>query len=278
LIKKYTIALIQLNTQDNFEANLEAIKKYVDEAASAGAKLASFPEVMNFIGERNGPIVHLPEGEDGPTFTLLSSLAKKYGVYIHGGSWAEKKEGDKKFYNTTWLFSPEGAAIARYRKIHTFDIVLPDGTATLESDRVAKGDKIVTAETELGVLGFTICYDLRFPELFRLLTLRGAQVIFVPANFTTPTGKDHWEPLIRARAIENSCYVAATGQWGKNARTLAFGNSMLADPWGTVVARGRESPGVTLGQVDLDYCAAVREKMQTLQNLRPDVYRLEEVR
>jgi predicted amidohydrolase len=274
MIKKYLVGMIQLNTQDNLEENLAAVSAYIDEAAGKGASLITLPEAMNFIGDRTVPGAPQPEDAGGPTFRLIAELAKKHGVYIHGGSWAERKDGEKRAYNTSFLFSPQGTLLAKYRKLHTFDITLPDGSTARESERIAAGDKIVTAETELGVFGFGICYDLRFPELFRLLALRGAQVIFLPANFTQPTGKDHWEALIRARAIENSCYMIATGQWGKNARMTAFGQSMTADPWGTVIARAKETAGITLAEIDLEYLEAVRARMQTLENRRQDVYRL----
>jgi predicted amidohydrolase len=276
-MRKYLVGMVQLNTQDNLEKNLEAIKGGIEKAAGKGVRLVTLPEAVSFIGDRSLPGSPQSEDETGPTFTLVSGLAKKHGVYIHGGSWSEKKGGDKRGFNTSFLFSPQGELIAKYRKIHTFDITLPDGSAARESERVAPGDRIVTADTELGVLGFSICYDLRFPELFRLLAMKGAQVIFLPANFTTPTGKDHWEPLIRARAIENSCYIIATGQWGKNARMIAYGSSLVADPWGTVIARAKEETGVTLAEIDLDYLDAVKGRMQTLENRRQDVYRLEEV-
>lgn len=195
---------------------------------------------------------------------------------IHGGSWAEKISGDSRVHNTSFLFSSKGELLAKYRKLHTFDIVLPNGKAVKESEEVAPGDEIVTVETELGIFGMAICYDLRFPELFRLLAEKGAQVIFNPSNFTLPTGKDHWEPLLRARAIENSCYVIAPNQVGRNARLTAFGSSMVIDPWGTVIARAKEEPGVTLAEIDLDYLDRVRQRMQTMENRRLDVYDLRE--
>jgi predicted amidohydrolase len=274
MLRKYTVALVQMNSQDHIEENLKTASAYIAEAAGRGARLVSLPEVMNFIGDRTAPGAPPPEDEQGPTFQCIAGLAKKYGLYIHGGSWAERKPGENRSYNTSFLFSPQGTLTAKYRKLHTFDITLPDGGAAKESERIAAGDRIVTAETELGIFGFSICYDLRFPELFRLLALRGAQIIFLPANFTTPTGKDHWEPLLRARAIENSCYMIAAGQWGKNARMTAYGQSMVVDPWGTVNARAREGAGLTLADIDLDYLDDVRARMQTLANRRPDVYGL----
>jgi predicted amidohydrolase len=276
-MQKYLVAMIQMDTGDDLEKNLAAMSAYIAEAAERGVSLITFPETVNFIGNRAIPGAPAPEDENGPTFRLIAGLAKKYGVYIHGGSWAEKKADDKRYYNTSFLFSPQGELLGRYRKLHTFDITLPDGSHTRESERVAPGNEIVTVKTELGVFGLSICYDLRFPELFRLLAVKGAEVILLPANFTLPTGKDHWEPLIRARAIENGCYIIATGQWGKKFKFTAYGNSLIADPWGTVTARGNDSPGIILGEIDLGFLDMIRGRMQTLENRRPDVYRLEEV-
>lgn len=271
---KYLVGIVQTSSQDNFKENLAFMEHSVDEAASRGCRLVSFPETVNFIGDRTAPGGAPPETEDGPTARLLSSLALKHGLYIHGGSWAEKNEGDTRSFNTTLMFGPDGAILAKYRKLHTFDITLPDGTQARESDRIRGGDAIVTAKTALGTFGFTICYDLRFPELFRLLTLDGADVIFTPAHFTLQTGKDHWEALLRARAIENSCYIVAAGQTGRTPRMLAYGNSMVVDPWGTVIARAGEKPGLSVAEIDLDYLGEVRQRMQTIENRRRDVYSL----
>lgn len=272
-MRKYLAAMIQMNTGRNREENLEYARARVEEAAQIGAKLICLPETMSFIGDAAETPEHA-EDENGPSFRMISGLAKKYGVYVHGGSWAERIPGERRVYNTSYLFSPAGAPLAKYRKMHLFDIAMPDGGTARESDHVAPGGEVVTAHTELGVLGFAICYDLRFPELFRLLALRGAQVILVPACFTLQTGKDHWEPLLRARAIENECYVIAPDQIGKNAGMTAFGGSMAVDPWGTVTARAGEAPGVTLARIDLDYLDRVRSRMQTLSNRREDVYAL----
>ena len=272
-MRKYLAAMIQMNTGRDREENLEYARARVEEAAQMGAKLICLPETMSFIGDAAETLEHA-EDENGPSFRMISGLAKKYGVYVHGGSWAERIPGEPRVYNTSYLFSPAGTPLAKYRKMHLFDITMPDGGAARESEHVAPGREVVTAHTELGVLGFAICYDLRFPELFRLLALRGAQVILVPACFTLQTGKDHWEPLLRARAIENECYVIAPDQIGKNAGMTAFGGSMAVDPGGTVIARAGEAPGVTLAQIDLDYLDRVRSRMQTLSNRREDVYAL----
>jgi len=217
MIRKYTVAVVQLDTQNDKGENLKTICNYIDEAAAHGAKLVSFPEVMNLVGENVG------EGgkhEQIPGYTTekLMAKAKEHGIYIHSGSFCEEIPGEERAYNTTVMINPQGEIIAKYHKLHTFDVTLPDGTVCDESARIHPGDEIVTVDTEIGKLGFAICYDIRFPELFRIMALEGAQVIFTPASFTMPTGKDHWEPILRTRAIENGLYIVAAGQIGKKAR------------------------------------------------------------
>ena len=270
--RKYAVAIIQLDTDNDKAGNLEQVARYVDEAAEKGARLISLPEVMNFIG-RPGEGAD-PEPIPGPTTELLMEKARRHGVHIHSGSFAEVNPEGGRHFNTSVMIDARGEVVARYRKIHTFDVTLPDGTVCDESARVHPGNAIVTAETELGKLGFAICYDIRFPELFRLLALEGAQILFTPANFTLPTGKDHWEPILRTRAIENGCYVVAAAQIGRKPRFVAYGGSMVVDPWGTVIARAREMPGVTLAEIDLDFQESVRTRIPSLKNRRPDVYEL----
>lgn len=270
-MRKFNVAIVQLDTQNNKKENLDIIAKFIEEAVMKNAKIVSFPEVMNLVGENVGEGGG-SESIPGYTSNFLCKQAKKYGIYIHGGSIAEEIPGDKRFYNTTVMINDKGEIIARYRKIHTFDVTLPDGTVNIESERVHPGDNIVNVETEYGNLGFTICYDIRFPELFRLLAMNGSEIIFTPASFTLPTGKDHWEPILRTRAIENGCYIVAAGQIGKKTRFVAFGNSMVVDPWGTVIARAKEEPGVTIAEIDLDYVANIRSKIPSLKNRRSDIY------
>lgn len=276
-MRKYQVGMVQLNSGEDKQKNLDKICDYIEEAAANGAHLVVLTENMNVIAGASQPASDLAEDESGETYQCISDAAKRFGVYLHGGSWAEKIPGDSRVYNTSFLFSPKGELLAKYRKLHTFDIILPTGKAVRESEEVAAGDRVVTVETELGVFGLAICYDLRFPELYRLMAERGAQILFNPSNFTLPTGKDHWEPLLRARAIENSCYMIAPNQVGRNARLTAFGSSMVIDPWGTVIARAKEEPGITMAEIDLDYLDRVRARMQTMENRRTDLYRLEEV-
>ncbi len=269
--RQYSIAVVQMDTGNDKGANLKAACRYIDEAAAAGVKLVTFPEVMNLDGENVG------EGggaESVPGFTtsLLSAKAREHGIYIHSGSFSEVIPGEERFYNTSVIIDPEGEIIARYSKLHTFDVTLPDGSVQRESARIRPGGGITTVETPLGMLGMSICYDIRFGEMYRLMALRGAQVIFTPANFTMPTGKDHWETILRTRAIENGVYIVAADQIGKKSEFTAYGNSMVVDPWGTVIARAPDRPGILYAEIDLDWLDSVRSKIPSLKNRRTDIY------
>ncbi|MBQ3509633.1 MAG: carbon-nitrogen hydrolase family protein [Peptococcaceae bacterium] len=270
-MRKYMVAAVQMDTQNEKSVNWEQMAAYIDEAAGKGAKLVAFPEVVNILSEEPEFAEQIP----GPTTDLLMRKAKEHRIWIHGGSISEVNLDGPRTYNTTVLINPEGEIVARYSKLHNFDMTLPDGSSVRESDRKEPGKTITTIETELGHLGFAICYDMRFPELFRLMTLQGAQIIFLPANFTMPTGKDHWEPILRARAIENGCYIIAPNQVGVKEKFVAYGNSMVIDPWGTVIARASDKPGLILAEIDLDYLDAVRRRNPSVQNRRTDVYNLQ---
>lgn len=270
MLRKYLVGVVQMDSRDNYEENMEAACRYIDEAAARGAKLVTFPEVFNYIGEDpRDP----EEISGGPTISLMAEKAREHGIWIHCGSINEvNHEGEKK-YNTTVLLNPQGEEVARYRKLHAFDITLLDGTETRESDRMQIGKDIVMVDTELGRIGLSICYDIRFPELYRYMAMSGCQVIFTPANFQMQTGKDHWEIILRTRAVENTCYIVAAGQIGKKRGvSLSYGSSMVVNPWGTVVARAQETEGVTMAEIDLDYLDKVRQDLPCLKNRRDDVY------
>lgn len=275
MIRKYSLAMVQMDTQNDKGENLRQACSRIDEAAANGVRLVCFPEVMNLIGRNVGEGGNR-EPIPGYTTDLLCEKAKEHGIYIHGGSITQELPGEKRTANTSVLISPDGKILATYSKLHMFDIILADGTPFNESGKVRPGEKIVTVETELGVLGMSICYDVRFPELYRLMALRGAQVIFVPSSFTMPTGKDHWEPLLRARAIENGCYIVAPGQIGKKPAYVAYGNSLIADPWGTVIARAKDAPGLTYAEIDLDYLDRIRNQIPSLDNRRTDLYEVKD--
>ncbi len=269
-MRKFIVAVVQMDTQNDKQANWRQMAAFIDEAAAKGAQLVAFPEVVNILSEEPQYAEPIP----GPTTELLAAKAREHHIWIHGGSISQVNPDGPRTYNTTVLIDPQGELVARYSKLHNFDMTLPDGSSVRESDRKEPGREIVTVETELGHLGFAICYDMRFPELFRLMTLAGAQIIFLPANFTMPTGKDHWEPILRARAIENGCYIVAPNQVGVKEKFVAYGNSMIVDPWGTVVARASDKPGVILAEIDLDYLDDVRRRNPSVANRRTDVYQL----
>ena len=269
-MQKFMVAVVQMDTQNDKQANWQQMAAFVDEAAAKGAQLVAFPEVVNILSE--APVYAEPI--PGPTTELLMRKAKEHHIWIHGGSISEVNPDGPRTYNTTVLINPDGEIVARYSKLHNFDMTLPDGSSVRESDRKEPGKEIVTVQTELGHLGFAICYDMRFPELFRLMALEGAQIIFLPANFTMPTGKDHWEPILRARAIENGCYIIAPDQTGVKEKFTAYGNSMVVDPWGTVIARASDKPGVILAEIDLGYLKSVRQRNPSIHNRRTDLYEI----
>lgn len=269
------MGLIQLDTQSDKCSNMKQICEFIDEAAAKGAKLVAFPEVMNYMGKntKEGGGTELIPG--GYTTKILMKKAKEHDIYIHCGSFYERTPGERKKYNTSVMLNNKGEIIAKYRKLHLFDAILQDGQIINESIRIEPGVDIVNVNTEIGNLGFTICYDIRFPELFRLLVLNGAQIIFTPANFTVPTGMDHWETILRTRAIENGCYIIAPAQVGKKYYGhSSFGNSMVVDPWGNVIAKAKDQPCVTMVEIDLDYLDKIRQMMPSLKNRRADVYDL----
>lgn len=270
-MRKFIAAAVQMDTQNDKQANWQQITGFIDEAAAKGAQLIAFPEVMNILSEDPAYAESIP----GPTTDLLSQKALEHQIWIHGGSISQVNSDGPRTYNTTVLINPQGEIAACYSKLHNFDMTLPDGSSVRESDRKEPGHNIVTVATELGHLGFAICYDMRFPELFRLMALEGAQIIFLPANFTMPTGKDHWEPILRTRAIENGCYIIAPNQVGMKEKFVAYGNSMIVDPWGTVIARASDKPGIILAEIDLDYLDTVRHRNPSTENRRTDVYHLQ---
>jgi predicted amidohydrolase len=237
-------------------------------AAARGANLVALPEVFNWRGKRNDQAA-AAETLDGATLSLMSRLARELQIHLVAGSITEHVPGDDRCYNASALLGPDGAQIALYRKIHLFDIDLPGRVTVKESDTKLAGTETVTAATPLGAIGLSICYDLRFPELYRRLAFAGAQIIAVPSAFTFPTGEAHWESLLRARAIENQAYVIAPAQFGPNIYGyIDYGNSMIVDPWGRVIARAADQEGVVVAPIDLEYQERVRRELPALKNVR----------
>jgi predicted amidohydrolase len=246
--------------------NLGVAETSIRKAARLGVRVVALPEVFNWRGERHhehGAAEPIP----GPTSNLISHLARELEVYILAGSILEEISQQTRVHNTSLLFDPAGKLLARYRKVHLFDVAISQGVSVLESDTRASGDAAVVADTRICPMGLSICYDLRFPELYRTLVTRGAKVIFVPSAFTAITGKAHWEPLLRARAIENQVYIIAPNQYGKSSNNFTtYGNSMIVDPWGRIVARASDGPEIVCGEIDLDYLDLVRAELPALSH------------
>ncbi len=266
------VAAVQMNSRDDKAANVETALALIDRAAADGARLVALPEVWSYLGPESGNRVNA-EPIPGPTIDRLADRARRHGVYLHAGSILEIEPGDPRLYNTTVVIDPDGDLVARYRKIHMFDIVL-DGVATYqESATISPGDDIVTVEVDGVPVGLAICYDVRFPELFRILALRGAEVIVLPAAFTMTTGKDHWEVLIRARAIENGVFMVAPAQMGQHPPGhWTYGRSLIVDPWGTVLATAPDAETVVSAVLDRSLLRRVRRQIPSLSNRQPERY------
>jgi len=264
------IGIIQTNTQHDIAKNLAFIEKSIDTLADAGADLITLPETFTFLGP-DQDMRENAEPIDGSSLTRLQEKARDRKLFIHCGSILERR-GDN-IFNTSVVFNCQGEQVARYSKIHLFDIEIPGGTVFRESAVVTAGKDVVTFDCDGITVGLSICYDLRFPELYRKLVEMGAALILVPAVFTLMTGKDHWEPLLRARAIENLCYVAAAGNWGIcPPKHHSWGHSMVINPWGTVLAQAADCATTIMTELDFGYLHAVREKLPALQHRRRDIF------
>jgi predicted amidohydrolase len=264
------IGLAQLNSRQNKVANLAAAGEAVAQLAAQGCDLVVLPEMFNFHG-LDDSYAAAAETIPGPGSEWASDAARRHRVFLHCGSLAERR-ADKAF-NTSLVFDRSGEEIARYSKMHLFDAKLPDGLEYRESASITAGDEIVACDCDGWTVGLAICYDIRFPQLFYALADRGAHLIVLPAAFTVPTGVSHWEPVLRARAIENGCYVAACGQWGRYARGREnYGHSMVVDPWGTVIAQCRERVDTLTAELDMDYLLAVRERLPVQRHRRRDLF------
>src|SRR5437667_11175015 len=267
--------VIQVNTRDNFAENLSNVERFLDRAASMGAQFVGLPEFWTYLGPYSG-FDEAAQTIPGPAIERLQEKARKHKMIVHGGSMVERSPNTPgKFHNTSVLINRDGEIVAQYRKIHLFDVDLANGEKHYESERIVPGDQVVTAEIDGITFGLTVCYDLRFPELYRSLALRGAQVLLVPAGFTLHTGRDHWEVLLRARAIENLCYVVAPAHIGKYPPNReCFGRSMIVDPWGLVLAQAQDMPTVIMADIDLAQIKRARAQIPCLGHRRPQVYEM----
>ncbi len=269
-------AAVQLNSTENKDRNLTVAGSLLRDAARDGAELIVLPEKFNVLGTPE-QLVAGAEPLDGRTLRWAADLARELRVWLAAGSIAERVDGEDKLRNTSVLLSPEGEVAAVYRKIHMFDVDV-GGVSYRESDTEAPGDEIVIAQADGLALGLAVCYDLRFPELFRILAVQGALAVALPAAFTLHTGKDHWEVLVRARAIENQLFVIAAGQIGTHPPGHeSYGRSMIVDPWGIPLAVAPDSECYVVTDLDLQAQERVREQLPSLANRRPHTYRWPEL-
>ena len=263
------IAAIQINGSSDIEKNLSTTERLVRSAAAAGAEFVATPEATTYLGPHDRKI-QLAEPVDGPTHQRLARLAADCGITLLVGSVAERCD-DTKAYNTSLLFGPNGALLAQYRKMHLFDVDLSatGGVSFKESSTTARGRELVVADTSVGCVGLSICFDLRFPEVYRSLCDQGATILAVPSAFTLMTGKDHWHTLLRARAIENQAWVVAPGQWGPHddqGLRMSYGHSLIVDPWGTVVAECGDGEGFCIAELDTDRAPRIRSQIPMNDN------------
>lgn len=268
---RITIGMAQLNSGDSPENNLGAALRAINELADRGAELIVLPEHADFIGPDNRKKEQAQSIENSGYLDKIRAQAADLKCYIHVGSFLEK-EGDS-VYNCAVVFGPDGGMRARYRKLHLFDVEIPGGKKYLESAVISPGLETVHFSIDEFNFGLATCYDLRFPELFRRLVLNGANVILLPAAFTMQTGRDHWEVLLRARAIENLCWVVGVGQWGEAPPNhLCFGRSMVVDPWGLVTAQAPDGVTNVTADIELQSVKDVRTRFPALDHVRDDIF------
>ncbi|XP_004239753.1 deaminated glutathione amidase, chloroplastic/cytosolic [Solanum lycopersicum] len=267
------IAAAQMTSVNNLAVNFGTCSRLVKEAASAGAKLLCFPENFSFVGDLEGESLKIAEPLDGPIMKGYCSLARESNIWLSLGGFQEKGSDNAHLRNTHVLIDDNGNIRSTYSKMHLFDVDVPGGAVYKESSFTEAGKDIVVVDSPFGRLGVTVCYDLRFPELYQQLRFNhDAQVLLVPAAFTTVTGQAHWEILLRARAIETQCYVIAAAQAGKhNDKRESYGDTLIIDPWGTIVGRlsDRSSTGITVADIDFSLIDSVRAKMPVCKHRKP---------
>jgi predicted amidohydrolase len=267
-VSRIVAAVVQMTSTADVETNLRTAERLVDEAASRGARFVALPENFAFLRSEGQ---HVPEPQllDGPWVSRMAGLARRLKLTLLLGSLPEAIPGDARVYNTSVLLGSEGETLAVYRKIHLFDIDLPGMEHLKESRSVAPGEATVVVDAPFGKVGLSICYDLRFPELYRELTGRGAQVLAVPSAFTDRTGKAHWEVLVRARAVENLAYVVAPAQFGAHGRgRTSHGHALIVEPWGSVIAQVPDGEGVAVAELDFERQDRLRKELPALSHVR----------
>ncbi|XP_077237055.1 deaminated glutathione amidase, chloroplastic/cytosolic-like isoform X2 [Tasmannia lanceolata] len=274
--EKLRVAAAQMTSTNDLTANFNTCSRLIKEAAAAGVKLLCLPENFSFLGARDGETLTIAEALDGPIMQGYCSLARESNIWLSLGGFQEKGPDDAHLHNTHVIVDDSGNIKSIYRKIHLFDVDVPGGMVYKESNFTTAGNELAVMDSPVGRLGVTVCYDLRFPELYQQLRFQHqAQVLLVPAAFTKVTGEAHWEILLRARAIETQCYVIAAAQTGRhNEKRESYGDSLVIDPWGTVVARlpDRLSTGIAVADIDLSMIDSVRTKMPISEHRKSHGY------
>jgi predicted amidohydrolase len=269
-VAMFLAAAVQLTSTSDEEANWESARALIERAAAHGARFVATPENTNYLGPHEEK-VRRAEPLDGRTVSRFAELARRLGIHLLLGSFNEQSDETGRCYNTSVFFSPAGEILGTYRKIHLFDVDVPNGVRFAESTTCKPGEATAVVATPLGRFGLSICYDLRFGELYRRLVDGGAEILMIPSAFTLATGKDHWEPLVRARAIETQCWVIAPAQHGKHddgGLAHTWGHAMIVDPWGIPVATAADGPGLALAEIDLDRVTKIRQAIPVARHRR----------
>ncbi len=272
-MKNIKVAAVQVSPTSDREKNIETALRLMSAAVEQGAQIIGLPEDFSYVGQEGGKLTFAGEVKDDPTVKALSKFAKQNKVAVVGGSIPFKTKAKNKVSNTCLVFDTKGNVKARYDKLHLFDVKLNKDYTLMESSYMRSGKEVVTVDLFGLTVGLSICYDLRFPELYRAMVLRGAKLIFVPSAFTLHTGKDHWEALLRARAIENQCYVVAPGQIGQYMdRVNTYGRTMIVDPWGQVMSVCQDKEDVIVCDLDMDYLEDIRRKLPCLEHIHKKTF------
>lgn len=264
-------AVVQMSSQNDLAKNLSTASRLVNEAANAGAKVVALPENFAFMGAEEADKLAIAEelSGTGPIMSALREMAKKHSIHLIAGGMPEKSGDPRRPFNTSVSILPNGDVGPAYRKVHLFDVDLADGTSLKESNATSAGSDVVALDVNGITLGMSVCYDIRFPELYRKLGALGSRIVTVPAAFTMMTGKDHWHVLMRARAIENQVFVLAPAQWGKHPRgRQTYGKSLICDPWGDILAQAPEGEGIAVARLDFAAQDRVRAQLPCLTHKR----------
>ncbi|MTI49612.1 carbon-nitrogen hydrolase family protein [Sporosalibacterium faouarense] len=266
------VGICQMIVEDDKEVNINKAEKHIRKAVKEGAELIVLPEMFNCPYENSFFPKFAEEYPNGKTIAFLSDMARENKIYLVGGSIPER-DSQGNIYNTSFTFDPNGNMIGKHRKMHLFDIDIPNGITFKESDTLSSGNDITVFDTELGRVGVAICYDIRFPELMRKMVLQGAKMIIIPAAFNMTTGPAHWEMLFRMRALDNQVYMLGCAPArNKHASYTSYGNSIITEPWGNIVERLDESEGVIIQSIDLNRINKIRQELPLLKHRRKDIY------